>query len=627
VTEPASRAARVAGLVAVALGAAFVLYTAQVAALHCDETNVLRHSTRFARGDFAHPGRPGLLWLLLAPLTWLRNPVWITTAHRLVAALASAATLWGVLAVAGTGGADPDRRSATERAWGGAFAVALLATSLCWQGHAFEVRTDTFVAPLVLAAMLQLWRPDVDLKRAALAGGLIAATALFSQKSIYNAGALAAGWGVYVLASGRPFQLKGRLLQGLVVTGVVGVIVGGWFGLLALVSGGGTVTHTFEVATRTAFSLQDFGWDKKIEQLEIGFQRGPVVWVLCALGLPWAVVGARRWPRAAAVATVAAVMLGTIAIHRGFRTYYVASLQPYFAIVAGGGLAWIVTKLRYKAAFVLPALAVATAVWFGAPLAGALVQTSNAHQIGVMREAHDAFPESVPYMDLLALVPGYDEITFLGTGPQRTLFRKRSSDRNRAFILHARERKPRFFIADYMSREGYFTKTESRWLWRHFLPYRPNFYLHGARMQVRAEAGEQSVELLVDGEYTVWFLGGWSGEASLDGTPLEHGTTIPLTAGAHTLRGATSTGDGELWVLLGADREPADEDPRDHVDWSMFPRDRRDRYQRYDRRRRKDVADLLTPLWDPTVTEAGHEARKRRHRKYQVKRTERFASP
>ena len=646
------------GIVAVLLGGAFVVYAGQVCALHCDETNVLRHVTSFAGGQFGSPGRPGLLWLLLAPFVWLGDPVVVTRALRLAAAVASLTTLWGVLAMAGTA-AGPDERTLPERRWAGPLAVLLLATSMDWQGHAFELRTDTFVMPLTLVAMLQLWREDTSLRRATLAGVLIAATGLFSQKSVYNAGAIAVGWGVYVLCSQRPWRLVDRLKQGAMVVATVVACGGAWFGLLSLASdrGASTVSHTFSVATRTAFGFNDLGWDYKIEQLGIAFERAPVVWVLFALAVPWVLVTARRRPRVAAATAAALVMLSTIAFHRGFRTYYVASLEPYMVLAGGGLLGWFCSLLRRKlhlavAAIVVPGV-LGVAVWQSLPHVGPLLATDNRNQLRLMADVHEAFDEPVPYVDMLALVPVHPEVTLLGTGHQRKLFRKRAgvvaeaalgedatdAERQRArkkgsdeaFITAARTKKALFFIRDYMSRDRYFRNPEMRWFWSHYLPYRPNLYLHGGRILVDPDGAESSasVELLRDGHYTVFFNGGWSGEARVDDQQVEAGQVVELTEGRHTLTAKVERGTGELWLLYGRDRSPEFDRPEEIIDWSLFPRDRRDRYQQYDNRKpnSKKPGDLRTPDHDPTMTPRHIKTRTKRHKRYQIKRQERDGRP
>ncbi|MCP4870001.1 MAG: hypothetical protein GY898_14915 [Proteobacteria bacterium] len=627
-----------------------LLYFGQTAAFHCDETNVWKHATKFADFDFRSPGRPGLLWLFLAPVVWLKDPVVISLVMRLLASLASVVTLVGVAAMAAR--RAPDNEDPTD-AWAGPLAAIVLGSTLAWHMYAFELRTDTFVVPLTLAAMIQLYRPTPGVRRALLAGCLIAAAGLVSQKSVYNAAAIGLGWGVYVLAQGRPFGLKERAKEAVLVGGTTAVLMGSWFGMLTIASGrgGAVVKHTFSVAKRTGFG-SDITMETKLETLGNMFDRGPMLWVLAALAIPWVLATARRRPEIAAVTAAGVTMVATIGIHRGYRTYYIASMLPLLAIPAGALLAslgGLLAKRRPVLSALPVVLTVAAAAYLTGDFVRPMVETSNAHQLRVMREVRDAFDEPVPYLDLLGLVPGRYEVTFLGTGPQRTVFRSRigaaaeaelgedatSSERskarryasNRALVQRARDHLPLIFVRTYMSRDRYFKGPELKWYWKHYVPYRPNVYLHGGRMVVDDDAATQGIELLADGTYTVWFRGGWEGAASLDGQPLEHGTNIELTAGRHELSAAATSGAGELQVILGADREPMFPKPRDQVDWSMFPHDRRDRYQHYDRKRKTNPADLLTPTWDPTVSDRAHRARLKRHRKYQQKRQDSYSSP
>lgn len=637
-------------LIALALGGGFLLYAGQTAAFHCDETNVWKHATKFASFDFRSPGRPGLLWLFLAPAVWLEDPVLISRALRGLASLASILTLVGVAAVASLRADGDDDPSAP---WAGPLAALVLATTVAWHSHALELRTDTFVVPLTLAAMIQLYRPVPGLRRAVIAGCFIAAAGLVSQKSVYNAAAIGLGWGVYVISRGGPFGLKDRAREALAVGATTVALMGTWFGLLTVVSGrGGTVVkHTFSVATRTGFG-SDITLETKLETLGNMIERGPVVWALAALAVPWLIATARRRPEVLAVAAAGFAMVATIGVHRGYRTYYIASMIPLLAIPAGALLASAGATLasRKRPLGALPAVAaVLAAGWLTLDHVAPLVQTSNAHQLRVMREVHEAFEEPVPYLDLLGLVPGRYEVTFLGTGPQRTVFRSRIGARavdqlpagatatersharryasNRALIERAREHLPLIFVRTYMSRDRYFEGPELKWYWKHYIPYRPNVYLHGGRMVVNAARATQGIELLADGTYTVWFRGGWTGEGTIDGQPLAHGANVQLTAGRHELAAVATAGTGELQVILGPDREPMFDQAADQQDWSMFPRDQRDRYQQYDRKRRSNPADLLTPVWDPAMTERSHQSRLKRHRKYQQQRQDSYSSP
>ena len=144
--EPAPRWLRVLVVFVIVLGAASLLPAALTAALHCDETNVFRHVTRFQNGDFIRPGRPGLLWLLLLPLNFLPEPALSVHAYRLVSTAASFVTLAFVAGLALRPRGD-EPAPTREGAWGALAALVLLITSGDWQAHAFEIRTDTYAVP------------------------------------------------------------------------------------------------------------------------------------------------------------------------------------------------------------------------------------------------------------------------------------------------------------------------------------------------------------------------------------------------------------------------------------------------------------------------------------------------
>ena len=387
-----------------------------------------------------------------------------------------------------------------------------------------------------------------------------------------------------------------------------------------------------------------------MDRLAQALERAPLLYALAGAGALFCVATARRRPVIAAATTAAIAMVCTIFVHRGYRTYFIASFEPYLAIPAGVLVATIGREAGRIAGAAAPVavavLAIGGGAWFGAPHAGPLLKTNASHQFEVMRDADEAFDGKVPYIDLLGLMPGWDEVTFLGTGPQRTIFRRRAGEAAaalapdppsrtrarrrasaRAFIPRFREHKPLMFIHTYMSRDRYFKDPEQRWLWTHYVPWRPNVYLHGGRMRVDRQRAEHPIELLASGEYTVWFRGGWSGVGEVDGEPVQHGQVIDLDEGEHTLSGVTTRGAGELWLIIGRDREPVAERPRDVVDYSMFPRDRRDRYQQYDRKGKRHLADLLTQPGDPTMTDAKHKVRRGRHRRWMERRSDKLAQP
>lgn len=620
---------RALGALLVLAGVLTLLPAALDAAYHCDETTVFRHVTKFAAGEVGRPGRPGLLWLLLAPIAGLLDPISAARGLRLASVGASGFTLLLVWRLAVRSRGDEATISGSG-AWAGLAALTVLITSASWQGHAFEVRTDTFVPPLILGSMLLLWRPAPQHRQLLAAAVLLGMAGLFSQKSVYNAVAVGIAWAGYLLVGVRPLRPTRRFAHaGIVAAAALGVL-GLWFVGIGLISGrgGGVAEQAVRVGVNTAFS-SDITFAKKLGWAGLTFDRAPVLWSLAVAAAPVAILGARRNPRGFAALLTGGLLVATIGFHRGYRVYYIASMEPYLAAgigaAAGGALAWLARKVHPAASLALVLAVGAAGVHAGLPHHRRLLQTSNAPQLQVIRDAREAFPEPVPYWDSVALLPGYPETTFLGTGMKRNQMR-RIHGRD-GYIELARERKPRFFVRTYMTRDRFLRGKEPVWHWTHFLPYRNNLYLHGARMRVdrAGRKTERNVQPWVDGAYTVWFHGGWIGEAWLDGQPVQHGQTVQMSAGKRRIGAQAREGGGQLWFLLGEGRVPTIRKAAEQVDRSLFPQDERRRYQQYDRK--GHTADLLTPGNDPSLSQASYAARKKRHRSWQAKRDRKLGTP
>lgn len=614
-------------LVAVVLAVCTLLPTSWYAAFHCDELVALRHAGDFGRGDFGNPGRPGLLWLVLAPITWL-DPVLCARLGRLAALAASALTLLGVWVVAERRAEGDEEQGGAG--WRGVAALGLLVTSMSWQSHSFEVRTDTFVTAMCFPIALLLWRNRPGWRRTLTAGLMLGAIGLISQKSLYNGVALGAGWLTWIALAGRPLEPGRRVKLILLATGAAILAVLAWYALMIGVSGEGSgfASKNLTTAINTGFNTTT-KLASKVKYTRLSAFRGLGVWALFVPGLIVAWIRFRKRPHLAAMSVVALVMLATITVHRGFWRYYIASFEPFMAVVAGaflGGVcSWLHRRLHLAVGVLVMVLVLAGLTMLGAGTWSKMVQVDNQLQLTLMRNAHDAFPEPVPYWDSVGMLPGYPETTFFGTGRTRQGARALRGDR--MYVDMARERKPRFFIRDYMTRDKYLRGSERRWVWRQYLPYRPNLHLAGARMRVGHELATQEVEILVDGVHTVWFYGDWDGEALLDGRPLEHRQEIELEAGKHILAGRSrSAGRSQLWLILGAGREPDTDRIERHRDYSMYPPLLRNRYQRYDRSS-NSRADLLSPPWSPGLTDADFRARAVRHGKKQAKRDDQLGVP
>lgn len=586
---------------AVALGALLIVPGALLASFHCDEANVFRHVSQFARGDFADPGRPGLLWLLLTPSLMLDSPAASALAMRLAALGASAATLWLVWQLT---------LRAADAASAGA-AVLLLATSMSWQAHSFEVRTDTFVLPLTLAVMLLLWQSRTRLGAAVLIGLLIAAAGLVSQKSIYNAAAIGMGWVVLVALR----QMPRRFGVPLVASGVALACVAAWYGFLVQQGEGSDVVGTnLQRAASNAFD-DPRSLKTNLRAWGQAARRAPVLYVALIPGVWLAWTRRRSNGQLLAVAAASLVMASTVFVHRGFFLYFIASFEPYLAVIAGAGLVAGVRRLpggrRIRLAVVV--VLVSIALGASAPAYRDMLEASNAAQLRLMREIQDAFPQPTPFWDGIGLVPGYPETTLFLTGTTRE--RLRAQRGPAALVQLARERKPLFFVRDYMTRERYLEPAERLWLWTHYVPYRSNLYLRGGRVRVRAgERRSATVEVVEAGTYTVHFWGGWSGAASVNGRSVRHGEEIDLLAGEATLVAEAKRGGGQLWLILGGARVPYAETIDSVVDQSLYPTLSRKRFQHYDKPGRD--ADLLTQASDPLLSRLEPKERRRRRRKH-----------
>ena len=598
-----------------------VLPGALWAAFHCDEFVVMHHVTRFSEGQFRGSGRPGLLWAALLPIMLWDEPSSIVRAARLSTLIPVAATFFGVWSLAQAAREHPNG-APVSLPWAGIAAVALLVTSGNWQAHAFEVRTDTFVAPMTLLAALWLWRTEWTTRRAIALGLLVGAMGLISQKSIYNAAGLGLGWVVYTavqVANGRVriiVALRAAALAALAALALIGL----WYGGMALLHGGTEfISGQMTSAKKTAFTPGQ-SLSAKQNALKVAAKQSMLLWGAAGLGVVWSLVQARRRPMGLALTLLLCSLLGTIFFHRGYFLYFIASFEPYAAALGGlalGSLSAVVHRRwgAWAAAILICAVLLPQGV-SGWDMYRRVHQVNNTPQIELMNSVSETFPEPVPYWDSIGMIPGYEETTFFGTGLARTWFRRRTG--KNGFIERAQQRKPHFYIRNYMTRRRYLQPAERRWLWTHYLPYRPNLYIHGGRMQVSKKHREAKAKLLVDSSYTVWFRGGWTGEATVDGKAVSHGEVVQLEAGPHQLTARAADGKGQLWLMLGEDRTPAAERPKDQVDYSMFVPLRRHRYQQYDDKR-NERSDLRTPDHDITIERVNRSKRLARHRSWQRK--------
>jgi hypothetical protein len=599
---------------------AFMAVYAGRAAFHSDEYNVLLHAEKFFRLDVANPGRPGLLWAVLAPWMALESPGRILLGSRMVSWLAVACTGALVLVLA--------RPRESEEGWGrnwrGVVALGLLFSAGTFATHCIEVRTDSFTTPLALAAVLLLWNQPRRRGALFMIGPVLCAAAalLISQKAIYASVGIAGAW-VVARPTAEPDRewWRWRLRDAALALGGVGLLVAAWYASLAAVSSTGMdfVDRNLSTATNTAFSSGiDLG--TKASWLWDVMGRALPLYGLGLVGI--GVAAYRREGRTLALGIVALVMLGVIFVHRGFFPYYIASIAPLLAVPAARGTTALAGGLAALAAYGVPrpwavragvlpvALALGLAAWTGWPHIRLAWEVHNGLQLSLASDVHEMVGEPAPFLAGIGMVPGYRELGGYLTGETRGNQRRKDPD----FIATRMEDScARFFVRTYMTRDRYLTKKERRLLYRSYLPVRPNLYLYGARVVWDASevGGHREVELCLDGPYTVRVRGEGASDLTVDDQAVADGDVIQLSVGSHQVQAGQAGGPGELWLLSGTGIEPEAEGQ--HVDYSLHPKDRtrsRSRYQRYDGPRKPN--DLYSPPSEP----ASSKARKRlkRHR-------------
>ena len=653
-------------LVAASL-AAWLFSYADLAGFHSDELNVLHHVGKFAEGDVRRPGRPGLLWLALTPLMSLGSPAAILEGARLVSAAAAACSV-ALLLHLGTPGTGPRSNSAIQSPAGRSgrnfwrllapiFALLMLGSAGLWVTHSVELRTDSFTTPLTLGVLVLLWGRHGSIRRLLAAAVLVAAAGLCSQKSLYNAAGLGLAWLVALPSSPLgSTNWRWRIRHAAIGLGLCAALVVLWYVGLSLVGGSeaNVVSSNLKTATRTAFG-GDISWDEKTAWLTEAVQRSPLLYLGALAGVPAMLLRRSEDGRPLASFCVAAVMLGVIFVHRGFFPYYISSVEPFLALPAAWGLLslpWglvsVATRISESQLMIVSAkllglcaavalmatsyLGPARSPWLD-DLSGTSVldwgAASGVEQASlVTNEAQLALAQNmelaagpageegvrdadgqVRYLAGIAVAPGYKEVTGYLTGVTRQ--RRRRTDPN--FIATAlRDNEVPLFVRTYMSRDRYLRPKERSVLYGNYLPVRPSIYLHGSRSRWSAGTGRatRAFDVFITGDYRLLLRsGGTPAFVEVDGKPIENGESVSLQAGRHSLSIGSAEQGGELWLLLDTGVEP--EPPGQHVDLSVFPKDRkasRSRYQRYDSR--KQGFDLLSP---PGTTR--HKQRIARHRR------------
>ncbi len=563
---------------------------AWVAAAHCDEFNLLRHVTDFAYGNFTEPGRPGLLFFPLIPLTWLGSPEAAFFGSRGVALLLLGWTAWlaGKLA------------SRLGGPLAAPLAAGILLLSANTLAHGIELRTDSLTTPLALVSLGIVLEGGYSVRKGILLGALMGLAFTVSQKSVYATvslyGAASVGW---LLRPGESRKAAFKPLMLLLGTAGIacGAVIVGWYAFMGGLSGMGVefARVNLSAAAGTAFT-EEASLADKLRVLRKSFELAPLTYggaLLAALYLPFrpsrspssSAEGPSLPPRAAwgAVVLFALGTVATLWVHRGYFLYFTASYEAFHSALAASLLTLGIRHRPRLGAWVAVGL-LALALVVTVPKGIHYTRVHNGYQLAILREVREMYPSPVPYADAIGMIPGYPMVGYFNT----RLNRSWNQEKNPAGRVTAwREAPALFYIYEYCSRTRYLNPAEKEFFQTRYLPYRNNLYLHGGRVVAGPQGtpAVAEVEMLADGPYTVHFHPPFQGEATVDGAPVKDRQVVTLTRGFHALKAGGSPRGGEVWLLHGKDRVPAARP----VNWSGFIPLSRERFQDYKN------TDLKTP--------------------------------
>lgn len=499
-------------------------------AFNWDELHLLAVAWRTGESGFEPTGRPGLMQVLLAPLTAL------PPSHEEAIGLARGLA-WGisgaVYALTGLLGRALFGPAA------GALAMALLLTETTFLERSVEVRTDTPASALALAGAWIATRRRSPPGEAA-GFGVMGIAALFSQKALYPA----AAWGVARALLPSPAAREDRGISGgrapprrwvrvLPLGGLLaaGGTVAAWYGVVAWIAPGSfpefvgrTVVGALGEA-RDPYYVQAVGWRWALQ----GLARNPVFWglPLVAAGLA-AADGARGAPVSAerrAGLAVAATVLAMAAFHAARFPYLALTLAPPWAIACGPLIEDVGRRLARAWRGPLLAAALLAPVAARTPV---LLQDQAADQRDLLARVEGLFPPDTPYWDphdLLFRHPNeVGEIFTKGVaaltdgGPEAW----------EEYQEKLRGATPVFYVWSWRVRD--LPRAVRRFLADRYVRLHGNLYVSG--FQAGPEGGTTlRREFLAAGPYRVRVAGAEGLE--VDGLPVEDGGIAHLPAGWH----------------------------------------------------------------------------------------------
>lgn len=499
-------------------------------AFNWDELHLLAVSWRTGQSGFELTGRPGLMQVVLAPLTALPVP------HEGVIGLARGLA-WGisgaVYALVGLLGRALFGPAA------GALALALLLTETTFLERSVEVRTDTPACALALAGAWAAtrWRSPPG---EAAGFGLMGIAALFSQKALYPA----AAWGVARVLLPSPTRLvaPGTLpspasprvgsralpLAGLLAAGGA---VAAWYGLVAWIAPGSfpefvgrTVVGALGEA-RDPYYVQAVGWRWALQ----GLARNPVFWgiplVAAVLAAADGVRGASVSPERRAALAVAAAVLAMAAFHAARFPYLALTLAPPWAIACGPLLEDVGRRMGRAWGGPLLAAALLAPVAYRMPV---LLQDQAADQRDLLARVEGLFPPETPYWDpndLLFRHP--NEVGEIFTKGVAALT-EGGPEAWEEYEGKLRSAAPVFYVWSWRVRD--LPRAVRRFLADRYVRLHGNLYVSG--FQAGPEGGPSlRRELLAAGPYRVRILGAEG--LDVDGLPVADGGIAHLPAGWH----------------------------------------------------------------------------------------------
>jgi len=289
-----------------------------------------------------------------------------------------------------------------------------------------------------------------------------------------------------------------------------------------------------------------------------------VVWVCLASGT--FILAKQALRRDGTEATKSAMLLAflvplvSLLFYRNAFPYFYVFLLPLACLACGASFAALLRlrpgSLLRSPGLIAFGLVLALCVSFGKIYLGVAAQSTQL-QRETIALVHRLFPAPVPYIDRCSMVSSFPKVGFFMSswGMENYLEAGRPIFRN----LIERDRPP-FLLANSLSLDPAMSQEELRAMGGHtlleedfailretYVHHWGTLYVAGKRLEI--SAGEPvGFEILIPGRYTLEA----AGDVTIDGSRIAAGSTLMLTAGAHTI-GAVGDGLDEVVLRWGED--------------------------------------------------------------------------